>query len=102
MKLFINSLNLTEITCCIHAPIQSSLSSSSRIEYPCPICGKLFLQSVADRGNHVKRRHHLDLLDEKIEELAHDPNMKSLKDMAQKLGMKDFQLQQNVREYMKI
>ena len=63
--------------------------------------GKLFLQTVADRRNHVKRIHHLDLLDEKIEELVHDPTMQNIKDMNRKLGIKDFQLQQNVKEYMK-
>ena len=90
MKLIIN---LTEIT---------SLSYSNRIKYPCPFCGKLFLQTVADRRNHVSRIHHLDLPDEKIEELVHDPTMQNIKDMARKMGVKDIQLQQNVREYMKI
>ena len=50
----------------------------------------------------MSRIHHLDLLDEKIEELVHDPTMQNIKDMARKMGIKDIQLQQNVREYMKI
>ena len=50
----------------------------------------------------MSRIHHLDLLDEKIEELVHDPIMQNIKDMNRKMGIKDFQLQQNVREYMKI